>query len=175
MRLVCPARAPWRTWLLVVLAAPTACAPAVPPADEPAFDRAAIEAVLLDLPTAWNARDADAWVARFAADSEFTNILGMPFADRDANRERHAQLFETIFADSELDARVLSIRPVGTGGAVAVTEFTLAGYGTLPPDVEETEPGVLRTRLMTVFEHQDGAWRIVAAQNTAILPAAVGN
>lgn len=133
-----------------------------------------IEEILRRLPAAWNARDADAWVASVGEDSGFTNILGMHFPDRAANRSRHAELFETIFADSRLEAEVLSVRVVGRDAAVAEVEFTLVGYHRLPPGVEETVPGVLRTRLVTVLERREVGWTIVAAQNTAILPVAVG-
>lgn len=144
----------------------------VGPAD--ASSQPEIEQILHRLPEAWNARDADAWVESFGERSGFTNILGMHLPDRTANRERHAELFETIFANSHLEAEVLSIRPVGAAAAVAELEFTLVGYDRLPPGVEETEPGVLRTRLITVLERREGSWLIAAAQNTAILPAAAG-
>lgn len=146
----------------------TSCSP-----DEPDFDPSEIEGVLLSLPEAWNNRDASAWVANFDRASGFTNILGMHFPDRQANEARHATLFSTIFANSSLAAEILSVRAVGRAGAVAELEFTLVGYERLPPDVEETEPGVLRTRLITVLERSGGKWRVIAAQNTAILPVAV--
>jgi len=158
-----------KTIALVLIAALLTSCGARPPS--PALGE--VEDILLALPDAWNARDATAWVQRFAEDSDFTNILGMHFPDRQANEARHAQLFATIFADSQLSADVLGVRPVGDTGAVAELQFTLVGYAKLPPGIQETEPGVLRTRLITVFEYRDGAWRIVAAQNTAILPAAV--
>lgn len=142
------------------------------PADANA--RAEIEEILLRLPDAWNARDAEAWVERFDERSGFTNILGMHFPDRAANRTRHAELFATIFANSRLEAELLSVRLVGADAALAELAFNLVGYDRLPPGVSETEPGILRTRLVTVLERREGVWRIVGAQNTAILPAAMG-
>ena len=146
---------------------PTDCtATPAPPSTQPIVE------ILESLPDAWNQRDADAWVERFAVESGFTNILGMHFPDRAANRDRHAQLFATIFADSRLEAEVLGVRWAGSDAAVAELEFTLVGYERLPPDVPETEPGLLRTRLITVLERRGEEWVVVAAQNTAILPAA---
>lgn len=133
-------------------------------------DAARIAEILSGLPEAWNARDADAWVAHFAEDSGFTNILGMHFDNRDENRERHAYLFGSIFRNSVLEAEVLDVRMLGTDAAVTDLAFTLTGYERLPPGIGETEPGVLRTRLLTVFEKRNGVWWIVAAQNTARLP-----
>ena len=148
----------------------TSCGPPSPPPP----DLAGIEELLLALPEAWNRRDAGAWVANFDQESGFTNILGMHFPDRRANEARHAELFRTIFANSTLSAEVLDVRPVGASGALAELQFTLVGYERLPPDMEETEPGVLRTRMLTVLEHRNGAWHVLAAQNTAIAPVAAG-
>lgn len=136
----------------------------------PTPDLSGVESVLMALPEAWNARDASAWVARFDPESSFTNILGMHFPDREANEARHAQLFETIFAESSLTAELLSVRRVGERGAVAELAFTLVGYERLPPGIQETEPDVLHTRLITVLEYRASGWTVLAAQNTAILP-----
>ena len=134
---------------------------------------AEISALLEALPVAWNARDASMWVENFAATSDFTNILGMHFEDRAANEARHAALFESIFASSTLEAEILEVRILGGDAAVAEVAFRLLGYEGLPPGVIETAPGELRTRLITVLERRQGSWRIVAAQNTAVLPFAV--
>jgi len=163
MRLV--AAASLTCTLLAVGDAPTHASP--PP------DLEGVEEILLALPAAWNARDAVAWVAHFEEGSGFTNILGMHFPDRKANEARHATLFATIFSSSELSAEVLNVSPVGSCGAVAELEFTLVGYERLPPGISETSPGVLRTRLITVLERREGSWHILAAQNTALLPAAI--
>jgi uncharacterized protein (TIGR02246 family) len=129
-----------------------------------------IELILTGLADAWNDRDAEAWVDAFAETSTFTNILGMHFPERAANKARHDQLFRTIFRDSTLGAEVLRVRMLGSHAAVADLEFRLRGYQGLPPGIVETEPGLLRTRLISVLERRNGRWWIVASQNTAILP-----
>ena len=139
----------------------------------PPVDHAAEISTLLEaLPAAWNARDASMWVANFTPSSDFTNILGMHFEDRASNEERHALLFGSIFSDSQLEAEVLEVRVLGDDAAVAEVGFRLVGYERLPPGVTETAPGELRTRLIVVLERRDDRWHIVAAQNTAVLPAA---
>lgn len=135
--------------------------------------RAEIVAVLEQLPSAWNARDAGQWVSNFDAASGFTNILGMHFEDRDANQARHAELFSTIFSESQLSAEVLDVRVLGGDAAVAELQFTLVGYTRLPPGVTESRPDVLMTRLICMLERRGDRWVIVAAQNTAILPIAM--
>ncbi len=160
-----------RTLLVVTLASLVSLGCEAPVLD-PGPD---ISAVLEGLPAAWNSRDASSWVANFSAASDFTNILGMHFEDRAANEARHATLFETIFRESHLEAEVLEIRVLGDDAAIAEVGFRLVGYQRLPPGVTETLPGELRTRLITVLERVGAEWKIVAAQNTAILPVVVAS
>jgi uncharacterized protein (TIGR02246 family) len=150
---------------LLVLVLATVSLAAQSPEDEPA-----IRKVLLALPDAWNARDANAWAENFTPDSGFVNILGMRFPDRASNQERHAALFATIFRDSTLHAEVLHIRFTDPDTAVAEVLFRLVGYKALPPGIGETAPGVLETRLVDVLQKINGHWRIVFSQNTAIVP-----
>jgi uncharacterized protein (TIGR02246 family) len=133
-------------------------------------DEQQIAGILTGLTEAWNRRDAAAWVASFTESSTFTNILGMHFPDRAANEARHDELFRTIFRNSHLGAEVLRIRVLGSDAAVAELQFELRGHTALPPGIIESEPGLLRTRLISVLEKRDGRWWIVAAQNTVILP-----
>lgn len=161
---------PWVLGAALVLATGCEPDPESELAPEPPPGLAGVAEVLEGLPVAWNERDAAAWVSRFAPESGFTNILGMHFPDREANQERHAQLFASIFANSTLSAEVLSVRRVAERAAVAELAFTLVGYDRLPPGIQETEPGVLHTRLITMLEHRESGWTVVAAQNTAILP-----
>lgn len=163
---------PVARWTLTLAAVTVAgCAPQ--PADWSA-DRVEIEALVDSLPAAWNRRDAPAWVGGFSEASGFTNILGMHFGDRAANEARHAELFATIFSESLLTAEVIDVRQVGQDAAVVETSFELTGYSQLPPGIESTSEGLLRTRLISVVERRDGRWVIVEAQNTAVSPLAAG-
>jgi uncharacterized protein (TIGR02246 family) len=150
-----------------VCAPPAAPAPAAPSeAAEPAISR-----LLAEQSDAWNRHDAKAWVASFSEDAEFINILGMLLVGRSEIERRHAEIFKTIFARSRVVVSVRKVRPVGPNAAVAETEYELRDYDRLPPSIQPTDPdGTLRTRLKYVFELTPAGWRIVAAQNTAILP-----
>lgn len=118
----------------------------------------------------WNTMDAELWAADFTEDSDFVNIIGMHFTDRAQNVARHAFLFETIFRGSTLDAKILRVRRLTEDVALVHTRFTLRGHSANPPGVENTEPEVLKTHISFVLHRIDGAWRIAAAQNTAITP-----
>ena len=135
-----------------------------------ADDQRAIRQIVRDLPEAWNARDASAWVKDFTADSRFINILGMRFPDRVSNEARHAALFATIFRNSTLTAELLGIRFGGPASAIVEARLRLTGYEALPPGIQESEPGALETRLVDVLQRIDGRWRIIFSQNTAIAP-----
>ncbi|MDX1394723.1 MAG: SgcJ/EcaC family oxidoreductase [Gemmatimonadota bacterium] len=153
-------------WLAIAAGGMMAPAPLI----AQSIDEAAIGRIVDGLAEAWNAYDADAWVASFDEDSGFTNILGMHFPDRAANRERHTALFETVFQGSRLESELLVVRPIGDDAAVAEIRLTLTGYRGLPPGISPTRPGVLETRLILALRETAGEWRVVAAQNTAILP-----
>jgi uncharacterized protein (TIGR02246 family) len=119
----------------------------------------------------WNRHDAKAWVAPFSDDAEFINILGMSLEGRDDIERRHAEIFATIFARSRIVVTTRKVRFLGATAALAETEYELRDYDRLPPGIEPSDPdGTLRTHLKYVCELEPAGWRIVAAQNTAILP-----
>lgn len=131
----------------------------------------AIRQALEQQAKAWNQHDAKAWSASFADDADFVNILGMLFQGRAEIERRHAELFGSIFARSEVVVKTRKVRPVGKAGAIAETDYELRNYERLPPGIRATDAdGTLRTRLKYVWELKPEGWRIVSAQNTAVLP-----
>ena len=149
-------------------------APAQPPASIPAPDpqraEAAIRAALTEQADAWNRHDARAWVAPFAEDAEFINVLGMLLEGKAEIEKRHDEIFRGIFARSRVVVRTREVRFLGSDGAIAETDYELRDYDRLPPGITATDPdGTLRTRLKYVWARTNDGWRVVAAQNTAIL------
>jgi uncharacterized protein (TIGR02246 family) len=137
-----------------------------PPSAEPA-----IRAALARQADAWNHHDAKAWVASFSEDAEFINILGMSLVGRAEIEKRHAEIFGGIFARSRVVVTTRKVRALGPTAALAETDYELRDYDRLPPGIRPTDAdGTLRTRLKYIWELEQGQWRIVAAQNTAILP-----
>ncbi|HYQ02203.1 MAG TPA: SgcJ/EcaC family oxidoreductase [Polyangiaceae bacterium] len=119
----------------------------------------------------WNRHDAKAWVAAFSDDADFINILGTAFQGRVEIERRHAELFASIFARSRVVVTTRKVRLLGATAAIVETDYELRDYDRLPPGIQATDPdGTLRTRLKYVCELEAGSWRIVAAQNTAVLP-----
>jgi uncharacterized protein (TIGR02246 family) len=132
----------------------------------------AIRQALAEQAAAWNRHDAKAWVAAFADDAEFVNILGMLLQGRPEIERRHAELFAGIFAHSSVVVTTRKVTSLGDNGAVAETDYELRGYERLPPGIRATDAdGTLRTRLKYVWEQRANRWVVVSAQNTAVLPA----
>jgi len=143
-------------------------------ADEPKRARdaeLAIRQILTRQAEDWNRHDAKAWVAPFSEDAEFINILGTSLQGRAEIERRHAEIFTTIFARSRIVVTTRKVRILGATAALAETDYELRDYDRLPPGIQATDAdGTLRTRLKYVCLLEPDGWRIVAAQNTAILP-----
>lgn len=132
---------------------------------------AAVRALLSRQAEAWNEHDARAWCAPFTEDAEFVNILGMLLRGRPEIEQRHAELFRGIFKRSRVVVTTRKVRALGATSALAETEYELRDYDRLPPGIRPTDAdGTLRTRLKYVLTLAPDGWRIVSAQNTAILP-----
>lgn len=130
-----------------------------------------IRAAIAKQADAWNRHDIAAWMAPFAADAEFINILGTALLGRPEIEGRHAELFKGIFAHSRVVVTTRQVRSLGATAAVAETDYELRGYERLPPGIQATDDdGTLRTRMKYVWQLRPEGWRIVTVQNTAILP-----
>jgi uncharacterized protein (TIGR02246 family) len=154
--------------VLVACMAPAPSTPAQPAGDA---DSVAIAAIVADFDAAWAQGDADRWVAHYAPDAVFINILGMVLPDAEATRARHEQIFRGVFRGSRYHSTLRHLRFLGQDAAVADVDVAVTGFSALPPGSRPTEPGVLRTRMRHVLERVGGRWWIVATQNTAVAPA----
>lgn len=130
-----------------------------------------IRSVLEAQIAAWNAGDAEGWCKDFTEDSEFVNIIGAHFENRDANVRRHAELFATIFKGSRLAVRETRVRMLGDFTASADLVLDLTAFSRLPPGIRPSiGDDVLRTRMHYVLIHDGTRWRIVFSQNNAVMP-----
>jgi uncharacterized protein (TIGR02246 family) len=144
---------------------------AAAPAGAHAGAEAALRKLVAEQNEAWNRQDAAAWSKDFAPDAEFINIVGTVFSGRAEIEKRHASIFGTLFKGSRSEVTVSKLRFLGADVAVVDMEHRVTGYAGLPPGVQATEPGVLRTRMRYVLTKAGGSWRIVAGQNTDVKPA----
>jgi uncharacterized protein (TIGR02246 family) len=147
--------------LLSVVSVPTR-------ADRP--DERLLRESVARLEQAWNMSNAELWAAEYWPDGELINILGAVLPNAAEVRARTAQILAGPFHGSRFASTVRSIRFVGTDAAVVDIDIRVTHFRALPPGTVPTEPGVLLTRMKHVFERRSGRWRIVASQNTAVLP-----
>jgi len=139
----------------------TACAHA-----DHAQDELAIRQLVSVQTEAWNRQDATAWTADYIPDADFVNIVGTVFTGREEIAQRHAAIFNTVFKGSHAEVTVRKLVFLGEDVAVVDTTHKVTNYQGLPPGVQATEPGLLRTQMKYVMQRVDGQWRIVAGQNT---------
>ncbi|WNG52117.1 SgcJ/EcaC family oxidoreductase [Archangium minus] len=120
---------------------------------------------------AWNRGDATAWSKDFTPEADFTNIVGSVFDGREQIEQRHAAIFATIFKGSQAKVTVRKLVFPEPNIAVVDTVHEVTEHGGLPPGVQNTEPGLLRTQMKYVMKKTDGQWQILAGHNTDVKPA----
>ena len=137
-------------------------------------DSTAIVHAVAELDSAWNTGNADRWAANYTPDCDFVNILGMALPSFEAMRARHHEIMTGVFRGSRHEGRIRRLRFLGADAAVVDVDIQVTGFKALPPGSRPSKPGVLETRMKHVFQRIDGAWKIVASQNTAVAPALPG-
>lgn len=155
--------------LLSLVLVPPALAKA--PAGARERDEATLRKLVADQTEAWNRLDAVAWSKDFAPDAEFINIVGTVFSGRAEIEKRHAAIFNSLFKGSRTEVTVRKLLFLGDEVAVLDMEHRVSGYAGLPPGVQPTVPGELRTQMRYVLKRAKGQWHIVAGQNTDVKPA----
>lgn len=133
-------------------------------------DEAALRKLVADQAEAWNRSDAAAWSKDFSPDAAFINIVGTVFNGRAEIEKRHAFIFDTVFKGSRTQVTVTRLTFIDNAVAVVDTEHVVTGFARLPPGVQPTEPGLLKTRMRLVMKKTGKAWQIVAGQNTDVKP-----
>ena len=118
--------------------------------------------------SAWSAHDAAALGALFAEDADFVNVTGLWWHGAERIARVHGVAFKTYFAGAVLTEERLETRELGPGAALARVRVRMEGQRA--PDGGLAEPR--RAMLLLVCREGPGGWRIVAAQNTDVVPGA---
>jgi uncharacterized protein (TIGR02246 family) len=124
-----------------------------------ADDRAALEHIVEQLETAWNALDGAAFAAPFADDADFVNVRGEHFRGRPAIAAGHAGIFGTIYAGSVNQYTVEAARLLRSEVALVHVHSRLDVPGGPLAGRHEARFSLVCTR------ERDG-WRIAAFHNT---------
>ena len=79
-------------------------------------------------------------------------VTSMSLAGRAEIEKRHAELFASIFAQSQVVVTTRKLRMLGATAALVETDYALRGYDRLPPGIRPTDAdGTLRTRLTYIW------------------------
>lgn len=133
----------------------------------------AVRAAVQRLAQTWNAGDGNGWAAEFWSDGTLINILGVTFPNAKAVADVTNQILAGPFKGSTFQGDVRRVRTAGDSAAIADVDIRVTNFRGLPPGAVETAPGLLMTKFTYVFTKRNGAWKIEAAQNTAVLPSAL--
>jgi uncharacterized protein (TIGR02246 family) len=131
-------------------------------------DDARIREIIVGQVAAWNAGDAKAFSASFAADGSFTNIRGSVFYGHQAFEDRHREIFRTFFKGSKLAMSVGKIRFVRPDVAIVDINTEVSELSGTPPGVKPGADGRIRTRLQEVFVREGREWRVSSYHNVDV-------
>jgi uncharacterized protein (TIGR02246 family) len=81
-------------------------------------DRSKLQRLVETLEDAWNAGDSSAFAAGFAEDADFVNVYGMHGRGRTAIADGHHFIFTTIYKESKVEYRVVSMRMLASDVAL---------------------------------------------------------
>jgi uncharacterized protein (TIGR02246 family) len=127
-------------------------------------DEHSLHELVKKLETAWNASDSVTWAAQFADDADFIHILGGHFHGREAVERGHRQIFDTIYKGSHNTFQVERIRFVSAEVAIVFIRAHLKWF------LNGAEQHIDARPTLVAHKKSDGAWEIVAFQNTLITP-----
>ena len=88
-------------------------------------DELAVRNLVDGLVAGWNAHDGTAFARPFAADADFTNVMGLRARGRETIARGHDEIFATLFKDTTLAATIEQIRFLRADVAAAEVAFTL--------------------------------------------------
>ena len=124
-------------------------------------DEGAIQEILKQLETAWNAADSVSFAASFAEDANFIQIFGGQLDGRAAIEASHRHIFDTIYKGSHASFQLRNIRFVRPDVAIVFARARVNFQ-------EGQEAREVETRPTLIVAKQEAAWQIVAFQNTKI-------
>jgi uncharacterized protein (TIGR02246 family) len=130
----------------------------------------AIEEILSRQTESWDRKDAAAWAQDFTESATFINVRGDLLRGRAAIEAIHQVIFSGAYKNSPCSTTVDSVLYPAPNVAMVDTTNEVTNFEALPPGLVPTAPGVFRTRMKLILINDQGVWKILSAQNTAISP-----
>lgn len=136
----------------------------------PSSERA-IQEIIFNQTESWQRKDASAWARDFAESATFINVRGDLVRGRSAIEAIHRFIFAGVYKNSPCSTAIDGILYPAPNIAVVDTTNEVTNFEALPPGLTPTAPGLFRTRMKLIIVNEQGTWKILAAQNTAISSA----
>ena len=130
--------------------------------------RAAAEQLAQTFTATWNGQDGPAYGEAYWPDAELVDPTGQVWDGRAAIAAMHVHLWSGPARDTEVEAKVRRIRPLGTDAMVVDLDVDVAGFNPAPPGAAVHADGKVKAHLKHVVENRAGEWKISASQNTFV-------
>jgi uncharacterized protein (TIGR02246 family) len=130
-------------------------------------DETAVEALSERFVSAWNSHDATRIGALFTENADFVNYVGIWWKNQTDIVNGHEQVLTTFLSKSILRRVESSVRIIDQNTALLRWKWELEGQ--IDPVSGKALP-IRSGLLLFVVQKKLGDWKVIAAQNTDILP-----
>ena len=106
----------------------------------------------------------------FAEDGSFTNIFGTVRYGREAFKQRHIEIAQTIFKGTSVKSSIAKLRFVRPDVAIVDVSGEMTAFAKVPAGLPVGSDGILRFKLLLVLVKDQGEWWITEYHNVAVTP-----
>jgi uncharacterized protein (TIGR02246 family) len=129
---------------------------------------AAAQAMVDRFVDSWNRADGAAYGENYWPDAELVDPTGAIVSGRAAIVKEHVDLWSGIFHGTRASGQVRKVRMLGPNHMMVDFDVQVRGVHQFPPGSPPNAQGELRNHLKHIMEKRNGAWKVLAAQNTFI-------
>jgi uncharacterized protein (TIGR02246 family) len=126
----------------------------------------AAQAMVARFVDSWNQADGAAYGENYWPDAELVDPSGVISHGQAAIVREHVELWAGLFKGSQIAGQVRRVRMLGPAFLMVDFDTELSGIRELPPGSPADAAGVLHNHLKHIMELRQGAWKVLAAQNT---------
>jgi len=134
--------------------------------------RTAADAMLNRFLDSWNHADGQAYGENYWPEAELVDPSGAVVEGKAAIVQEHVDLWNGMFKGSHITGNGRRIRMLGPNYMMVDLDLEVSNVRQLPPGSPAYADRVLRNHLKHILQKRNGAWKVIAAQNTFIAPPA---
>jgi uncharacterized protein (TIGR02246 family) len=132
------------------------------PVFDPATEEPPLRTAVDEEEAAWNRSDARALAAVFRDDATYADSFGALARGRAEVDKRLAEVL-AAWHGTRITLKVRKIRVLKADVALVEADAELTGWKKLPPGFRAEDDQILRSRLLQVFQKENGRWRVAAS------------